>query len=66
MAGQLGSLIEVCYREPENVKNGLKSLRKAIFAPKVESFDYPEKEDHLKGMTRTLVISNAARAGDER
>lgn len=67
LAGRLNSLIAAWYREPKEVVEGLKAVKRSLFSPKVKTlgFEYPDKEDHLTALKRTLVIECSASAGDQ-
>jgi aminopeptidase 2 len=68
MIGQVNSIAGVWYREDDVVLNKLKEMKRAITSPKLAELGwiYKEGEDHLVSMKRTLVISSAGRAGDQR
>lgn len=63
---RLSNLVSVWYKQPKDVLEGLSTLTRQIFAPKVVKmgYEYPEKEDYLTTLKRTLAISQAAKSGD--
>ncbi|KAI9101248.1 peptidase family M1-domain-containing protein [Phlyctochytrium arcticum] len=68
LAARLKSIISAWYQEDPAVTEGLKAVMRNIFSRKVETlgYEYPEKEDHLTALKRTLVIECAAGASDEK
>ena len=67
MATNLNTLISIMYKQPQKVVDGLNKLKAEIFSEKkIDGWVYGENEDHLSALKRTLVIGNAAKAGDSR
>jgi aminopeptidase 2 len=62
----LSRILACFYAEPVELSQGIRSLRRKIFGPKVQKlgYEYPPKEDHLTSLKRTLTIRAAASAGD--
>ena len=68
IADALAQLHSVWWEEPEPVRAGINRLRQAIFSPiaKRLTFKYDEDESPEVTELRTLAISTAAAAGDQR
>lgn len=68
MIGQLNSIANVWYREQGPIPGKLNEMKRALTSPKIETlgWTYESGEDHLVSMKRTLVISTAGKAGDQR
>ena len=65
---QLASMQSIWYKESKEAQDGLKALRREIFAPKVDAVGLLAKsdDDHLMSLKRALVVSAAARSGDKK
>ncbi|KAJ3041844.1 Aminopeptidase 2 mitochondrial [Rhizophlyctis rosea] len=67
LASGLNSILEAWYKESKEVNDGLKALKRLLFSSKVKKlgFDYPDSDDHLTSLKRTLAIESAAKADDK-
>jgi hypothetical protein len=68
MNRQISVIQSTWYKEPEDVLDALKKLKRAIFSPKVDALGYTSRpdEDILTSLKRVLVISAAAKSGDSK
>ena len=67
VASILSSILSSFYLEKdESYAKGIKQLKLKLFSPLVKElgFDYPSDENHLKSLSRTLAIQQAAFSGD--
>ncbi|KAJ3017799.1 Aminopeptidase 2 mitochondrial [Thoreauomyces humboldtii] len=66
LASNLNSVLAAWYREPKEVTDGLRAIKRQIFSPKAKALglDQSTSEDHLTSLKRTLCIENAASAQD--
>jgi len=63
----LSNILSVWYEQPADVKDGLKTLRRSLFAPIAHKlgWEFKATDDYLTNMLRVLVLSNAGRSGDQ-
>ncbi|KAI9303207.1 aminopeptidase [Cunninghamella echinulata] len=66
LSTHLSNILSVWYQQPEEVKNGLKSLRRALFAPVAHrlGWEFHESDDYLTNILRVLALTNAGRSND--
>lgn len=67
LSARLGSVLSAWFTQPAAVVDGIKALQRGIFSTKVSTvgYDYPEKENLLDALKRTLIIGAAAEADDK-
>ncbi len=64
MSSHLSNILNVWSEQPEEIRNGLKALRRSLFAPVVHKlgWEFAETDDYLTNILRVLAISNAGRS----
>nr|KAJ3409232.1 Aminopeptidase 2 mitochondrial [Polyrhizophydium stewartii] len=67
IAKSIGSVKAAWYKEDRSVLDGLNALKRRIFSAKAHAagFEYGSHEDAVSQLKRTLLIAEAADAGDE-
>lgn len=66
MSTHLSKILSVWYEQPEETRDGLKALRRSLFAPIAHKlgWEFAEGEDYLTSILRVLAITNAGRSND--
>ncbi|KAG1335968.1 hypothetical protein G6F62_006431 [Rhizopus arrhizus] len=64
LSSHLSNILNVWSEQPEEIRNGLKALRRSLFAPVVHKlgWEFAETDDYLTNILRVLAISNAGRS----
>ncbi|ORY48186.1 zincin [Rhizoclosmatium globosum] len=67
ISSTLATLKSITYKESALIRDGLKSLGKAVFSPLVKSlgFEFSVEEEYFTGQKRILAISVASGCGEE-
>ncbi|KAI7900637.1 aminopeptidase [Cokeromyces recurvatus] len=66
LSTHLSKILSVWYLQPEEVRDGLKALRRSLFAPLAHKlgWEFAESDDYLTSNLRALAIANAGRSKD--
>ncbi|KAI8089940.1 aminopeptidase [Halteromyces radiatus] len=66
LSTHLSNILGVWYEQPEHIKDGLKALRKSLFAPVAHrlGWEFAETDDYLTNILRVLALTNAGRSND--
>lgn len=66
LSTHLGKILSVWSEQPDDINNGLKSLRRSLFAPVAHKlgWEFAETDDYLTNILRVLAITNAGRSND--
>ncbi|ORE08615.1 hypothetical protein BCV72DRAFT_86089 [Rhizopus microsporus var. microsporus] len=66
LSSHLSKILSVWSEQPKEIKDGLKALRRSLFAPVAHrlGWEFHEKEDYLISVLRVLAITNAGRSND--
>lgn len=66
LSSHLSKILSVWSEQPKEIKDGLKALRRSLFAPVAHrlGWEFHEKEDYLSSVLRVLAITNAGRSND--
>ncbi|KAJ3074533.1 Aminopeptidase 2 mitochondrial [Podochytrium sp. JEL0797] len=66
ISSTLGTLRSFCFQEPESVREGLKTLGRSVFSPKVVElgYEFSETDDYFKRLTRGLAVAAAVASDD--
>jgi aminopeptidase 2 len=67
ISARLNALLSTWFEQPEPIYQGLLKFQRQLVSKLVSrlGWEYPDDEDYLKTMLRTLVIKMAGRADDE-
>ncbi|KAI8064377.1 aminopeptidase [Gongronella butleri] len=66
LSTHLSNILGVWYLEPDYVKDGLKALRRHLFAPMARrlGWEFAESDEYLTNILRVLSLTNAGRSND--
>ncbi|CAO3593307.1 unnamed protein product [Absidia cylindrospora] len=66
LSTHLSNILGVWYEQPEHIKDGLKALRRSLFAPVAYrlGWEFAETDDYLTNILRVLALTNAGRSND--
>ncbi|KAI8393953.1 aminopeptidase [Radiomyces spectabilis] len=66
LSTHLSNILSVWYEQPEDVRDGLKALRRSLFAPVAHKlgWEFAATDDYLTNILRVLALTNAGRSGD--
>jgi aminopeptidase 2 len=66
LSTHLSKILSVWYEEPEEIRDGLKALRRSLFAPIAHKlgWEFAETDDYLTNILRVLALTNAGRSND--
>lgn len=67
MSTHFNKILSVWYEQPEEIRNGLKALRRSLFAPIAHKlgWEFAETDDYLTNILRGLALTNAGRSDDQ-
>lgn len=66
LSTHISKILSVWYEQPEETRDGLKSLRRSLFAPIAHKlgWEFAETDDYLTNILRVLALTNAGRSND--
>lgn len=66
LSTHISKILSVWYEQPEDTRNGLKALRRSLFAPIAHKlgWEFAETDDYLTNILRVLALTNAGRSND--
>ncbi|CAO3595525.1 unnamed protein product [Absidia cylindrospora] len=66
LSTHFSNILGVWYQQPKHVKDGLKALRRSLFAPVAHKlgWEFAESDDYLTNILRVLALTNAGRSND--
>lgn len=66
LSAHLSNVLGVWANEPEEIRDGLKALRRSLFSPLAHKlgWEFAENEDYKTSLMRVLAIANAGKSKD--
>lgn len=66
LSTHLSKILSTWYEQPEEIRDGLKALRRSLFAPIAHKlgWEFAESDDYLTNILRVLALTNAGRSND--